>query len=215
MGADRCAADRLRPDRWLRHGRHGTDALCRPDRQRAARRDQHHRAALGWQPGVVHHRGRRAVRCLADGLCSGLLRAVLGDAAGAVRAVLPAGGLRLPQQGRGPALAQRLGLGAVRWWGGAGVGVRRCLRQPVSRSAVPARRIDALDLSRLVLRASQPVRVALRRRQPEHAQCPWRRLADAAHRRRAGRTLAAGNMAVCAGIPARFRRRRRLAGVGG
>ena len=56
---------------------------------------------------------------------------------------------------------------------------------------------------------------ALRRRQPEHAQRPWRRLADAAHRRRAGRTLAAGNMAVCAGIPAQFRRRRRLAGVGG
>src|SRR3546814_17410029 len=49
VGADRRVADRLRPDRWLRHGRHGTDALRRQDRQRATRGDQHHRATLGWR----------------------------------------------------------------------------------------------------------------------------------------------------------------------
>jgi len=43
-----------------------------------------------------------------------------------------------------------------------------------------------LGLPGLVLRAAQPVRAALRHRQPEHAQRPRWRLADAAHRRRAG-----------------------------
>ena len=69
--------------------------------------------------------------------CRRLLGFLLGAAAGAVRAVLPAGGLRLPQQGRRPALAQRLGLGAVRRRRGAGAGLRRGLRQPPAGGAVP------------------------------------------------------------------------------
>ena len=54
--------------------------------------------ALGRQPGVVHHRRRRDLRGLAAGVRHRLLRLLLGDAGGAVGAVLPPGGLRLPQQ---------------------------------------------------------------------------------------------------------------------
>ena len=68
-------------------------------------------AALGRQPGVVHHGGRRHLRRVAHRLRDRVLRLLLGDAGRAVRAVLPSGRLRLPQQACRPALAQRLGLG--------------------------------------------------------------------------------------------------------
>jgi hypothetical protein len=110
------------------------------ERRGAPRRHQHRRPALGRQPGVVHHRRRRHLRRLAAGLCDRLLGLLLGDAGGAVGAVLPSGGLRLPQQDPQRHLAQHLGLGAVHRRGGAAADLRCRLRQPAAGRALPLRR---------------------------------------------------------------------------
>jgi hypothetical protein len=78
---------------WSRYGRGHAAALCRQGRYRTAGGDQHRRPALGWQPGVVHHRWRGHFCRLAAGVCHGVFRLLLGHAAGVVGAVFPPGGL--------------------------------------------------------------------------------------------------------------------------
>ena len=73
-------------------------------------------ANLGRQPGLVHHRRRRHFRGVASRLCHGFFRFLHGADADAVCAVLPAGRVRLPQQGRRSTLALCLGLGVVCGW---------------------------------------------------------------------------------------------------
>ena len=72
------------------------------------------RARLGRQPGLADPRRRRGVRRVAAALCRVVLRLLPRDVAGAARADPAAGRLHLPQQARGSALAQCVGLGAVR-----------------------------------------------------------------------------------------------------
>ena len=101
-----------------------------------------------------------------------VLRLLLRDAARAVRAVLPAGGLRLPQQAARPALACGLGLGPVRRRLRAGARVRRRVRQPAARRAVQVRQRPARDLLRRLLGAAEPVRAAVRK--PSASRCSSR-----------------------------------------
>ena len=130
----RPAARRLRHPRRLRPRRGHAAAVRRAQRRRAARRAERRRADVGGQPGVVHHGGRRDLRRVAARLRHRLLRLLRRADPDAVRAVPPAGRLRLPQQGRRSALAQRVGLGAVRRRHRAGARLRRRVRQP-ARSA--------------------------------------------------------------------------------
>lgn len=58
-------------------GRH-LAALCRPHGPGTTRCDQHRRAALGWQPSVVHHCRRRTVRGVAGGVCHRVQRGFTG-----------------------------------------------------------------------------------------------------------------------------------------
>ena len=78
-------------------------------------RPRHHqcgRSALGRQPSLADHRGRRHLRRLAGGLCRVLLGLLSRHAPGPHRSVLQAGGLRLPFEADGQVMADRLGLGA-------------------------------------------------------------------------------------------------------
>ena len=150
----------------------------------APRHHQHRRPALGRQPGLVHHRRRRHLRRLAAGLRHGVLRLLLGDAGGAVGAVLPPGRLRLPQQDRRSALAQHLGLGPVRRRRGAAADLRRRLRQPAAGRAVPLRQPHGLVLHGLVLGTAESVRAAGRRGIDGDDHVPRRDLPRASHRGR-------------------------------
>ena len=92
----------------------------------------------GNQTWLITAAGANVCR-MAAGVCRVVLRHVRCDAAGAVRAVFPTGRFRLSKQGHRSALAQRMGLGAVRRRRGAGAGVRRRLRQSAAGRALPFR----------------------------------------------------------------------------
>ena len=79
VGARGRSADRLRPDRRLRHGGRRAVAVRRAQRQGTADGDQHHRRDLGRQPGLVHPRRRRDLRRLAVRLRGQLFRLLPGD----------------------------------------------------------------------------------------------------------------------------------------
>ena len=169
------------------------------------------RSALGRQPGVVHHRGRRDVRRLAARVRHGVLGVLRRADPDALRAVLPPGRLRLPQQGARPALAQRLGLGHLHRRHRAAARVRRRLRQPAAGRAVPLRPGPPRSLHRLVRRPPQSVRAARGRRErlaPGHARCD---LPAAPHRRGSAAARGDGGPDRRLRVHRHVRRRRRMA----
>ena len=78
-------------------------------RRGAARLPQRHRPGVGRQRGVARHGRRRAVRGVPGGVCHGVLRLLPRVHGAAVRADLPRGGDRVPQQAPVAALAGVLG----------------------------------------------------------------------------------------------------------
>ena len=101
---------------------------------RTARHDQHRRADLGRQSGVVHSRRRRDLRRLAGALCAELLGLLSGDVLGVVRAHPAAGRVQVSVEARERDVAPKLGLGAVRWRRRAGADLRRGGRQHACRA---------------------------------------------------------------------------------
>jgi hypothetical protein len=109
-------------------------------------------------------------------------RLLLGHAGGAVGAVLPPGGLRLPQQDPQRHLAQHLGLGPVRRRRGAAADLRRGLRQPAAGRALPLRRHLVSTYTGSFWAAAQPLRAAGRRGVHGDDHLPRRDLPGAPHR---------------------------------
>ena len=132
-------------------------ALCRAHRCRASRGAEHHWTALGWQPGVVRSGRRRNLRCLAAGLCHRVLGVLRRHAAAAVEHDRSAFGIRVSQQARISALAQRLGLVAVRQRFRTHARVRRCDRQHPARRAVSLQLEPDIVLHRQLRRPVQPI----------------------------------------------------------
>ena len=142
--ARRRAARRLRDPRRLRSRHRHAAAVRRPHRRRAARRcsipsgRRGKATRCGSSPPAARRspRGRSSTRRRSPGFYVALILV-------AVRALPAPGRLRLPQQGRRSALAQRLGLGHLRRRLRARARVRRRVRQPAARRAVSFRRRPA------------------------------------------------------------------------
>ena len=65
---------------------------------------------MGGQSGLVHHRRRRNICCVAHALCREFLRALPRHVSGLGHADRKAGRLQISQQDRGTPVAQHLGL---------------------------------------------------------------------------------------------------------
>ena len=94
---------------------------------------------MGRKSGLVHPGRRRDLRRLARALCRQLFRLLSGDVPGVGGADPASGGIQVPQQAGRSALAGLVGLGAVHRRHRAVAGVRRGIRQSVSRRAVRLR----------------------------------------------------------------------------
>ena len=132
-------------------------------RRRAPRAARNGRAGLGRQPGLVHPRRRRGVRRVAAALCRVVLRLLFRDPARAARAS------SCGRSASAFATRSTIRAGATCGTGSlivsrhrAAADLRRRVRQPVSRRAVPLRRHAAHDLRRRPDRPAASVRAARR-----------------------------------------------------